>query len=370
MFSTIMVSPRGKVTLAQTPAWKRWVRPRENIPRGAPMDISNLDISSLIPTAGTSDVVPLCTNDILMTVTRTIQGLRASLGAIGFSEEIDRVCRDMIQVLPYLSLSEKVKVLCAFGSLKPYTVENRLEKRYNMDARLAYHNASFYSVLVSSVDWSRFVPDFVHPLVTESDRPRRILTPVIEILRSVNMMGVRGRKEIFEIVINDLIDLISSNSINYSNKQLIELFHLNSENSKLAGFIITELNFNFSSFHENLMGDFLRLIPSTNSALSAILSRELPARNWWPGSQTNSGSGSQTCAMVIRSRLWGSWPRWGPGTSEQSGPSSGQCPALSSGCPQPRSLRQFPMQWRSATTPSGCTVGRVGVCCTGAWPTG
>ena len=196
--------------------------------------------------------------------------------------ELDSICDSLRENLNVLSIPEKIKVICAFGQLRGYTVTNRVADRYN-NKTLSYENREFYGALVDSMDWSS--------IYRTEFRRFKTLSPLLHVVRSINRMDL-GRDKMATIL-TPLFDDISSDILLVGNpKQLTEMVMISAKNrlvhNKLFEAIFEDFESKHHSYSEDLIGDLVRSFTTLeyySEKLHALLSQHLPTvsheLSWW-----------------------------------------------------------------------------------------
>ena len=305
---------RTRVSMARVPPWRRWVRGRESVP-----PISFNKSTSLDHVAGREPQLLLKTNAmrpallleqlpnptnpgptgiaredagsvmaIVDIVCESVPALRKFLlptspFAKAASVRLDSICESIMSSLPSLTPSDKVKVVCAFGQLREYSVVNRVPDRYN-NRPLSYGNQHFYSTLVSSIDWTNLFS-------SELSRVRT-LAPLVQVLRALNRMGLppSSVSSALSAVFDDFLS--HNRAVSPSPSQLSELVNIASKNDlihpALFEYVIADLSVDTNAYSEDLIGDMARSFtnlrfssPSFNSVLSAHLPTTVHELSWW-----------------------------------------------------------------------------------------
>ena len=311
MFLRCSGQARSVVNVSRVPPWRRWVGVRESVPeisfgRGVELAelisypeaaIEQVSLSSGVLPAGrygieaiassTGNSVTMVTDTVNMMICIVPQFRKFLLPASQFQlqakEELDNYCAHLQELLPLMPVQDKVKLLCSFGQLREYSVVNRIPDRYNT-RRLAYVNLTFYKVLLGSIAWGSLFSEYLSR--------SRSLTPLMEVVRALNRMGLdEGHlRAVLPSLLDDLVD--ASNSRPLGPAQLTELVMIASKNrlvhEGLFGVAVSELSLNFNGFKEDLLGDLIRSFTTVkyfSKDLHAVLSRELPPRTheyfWW-----------------------------------------------------------------------------------------
>ena len=195
--------------------------------------------------------------------------------------ELDQFCESLAPSLQEMSVPEKIKLSCAFGQLREFSVVNRVADRYNYKP-LLYVNRSFYTALVKSIDWTS--------LYASTSAHTRSLSVVLQVVRSVNRMSLD--KQSISTVLNGVLTELTHYPKIGTSQQLTELIMIASKNRLVhASFfdrVISDLSSNHNMYSEDLIGDLARSLTTLgfySDKFHDVLTRELPLvsheLSWW-----------------------------------------------------------------------------------------
>ena len=304
---------RSKVNLTRVPPWRRWVRGKETTPsvslhRDVKLDrIAGSDLEILLGNgsdfprlAGTtdSDLTNLVSSDGISSdgwvsvmgrldaVCTAVPSLRRFLISKSPTRKqavtvLDNLCTSLGPNLVSMTTSEKVKLLCAFGQLKEYSVSSRVVDRY-INKSLSYENPEFFSALVKSVD--------VAELYSSVSGNTRTLAPVIHVLRSVNRMSLSKYQKVS--FLTSIFDEMFSSPSSGTPSQLTELVMLAAKHRiihpSLFEGVVSDIASSPGAYSEDLIGDIARSFTTVgffSENFHSFLSDSLPLvtheLSWW-----------------------------------------------------------------------------------------
>ena len=281
-------SNRYRTNLQRVPPWRKWVGVRDKVPLVAfsrntqlsslinypEMESSVFENGNLLITAPTEQVLAVCVVDNELSVisdtvnhlTMIVPQFRKFLvgplrdQAVNY---LDAYCGDLMDVLPVMSQSDKVKLLCSFGQLIDYSVVNRVANRYN-SKKLMYQNSDFFKKLVNSIHF-KYANLIIVRTIARMDIPRSLFASKFDTF----VVETRSPAKLTELVL-----IACKNRIMHP---------------QLFTAVVSEIDTNFNAFTQDYIGDIARgftVVPGAHiRELVHILDRELPTRvhelAWW-----------------------------------------------------------------------------------------